>query len=361
MKKTIITVAMSLFAAFAISCGSNNAKNNLVVEGDESNFDSLSYAIGVDFSNSLARDFSNIGFSRDLLKEGISKILLGGNGISVEGEEITTESISEILPEFFGNYRTRMALIMQNQQALTDSTLQTVPVEQLGFNPETMFVDDKERDIVSAALGVDVGNTLLKRGLPLHTIWFLKAMDDVAAGTARMTNDEVAAYINHYYNVVIPGRNKKESEEWLAEVEKESGVEKTASGILYKIDNPGNMSKKPESDAAVVRVHYKGSLRDGKVFDASRFADMPEVRQQMIKQYNPNDYDADRPVEFALNRVIKGWGEGLQLIGEGGKITLWIPSDLAYGTRGAGQDIGPNMALRFDVELIEVNPSSAAE
>lgn len=66
--------------------------------------------------------------------------------------------------------------------------------------------------------------------------------------------------------------------------------------------------------------------------------------------------EADEPAKFPLNRVIKGWTEGLQLVGEGGKITLWIPSDLAYGTRGAGRDIGPNEALQFDVEVIEVIP-----
>ncbi|MBQ7878552.1 MAG: FKBP-type peptidyl-prolyl cis-trans isomerase [Bacteroidaceae bacterium] len=359
MKKTIITAAMSLFAAFAISCGSNNGKNKLVVEGDESKFDTLSYVIGVDFSNSLGRDFSNITFSHDLLKKGMSTILLGGDEVTVEGKEINLETISEILPEFFNNYRQRTMTLMQNERAKTDSTIQAVPAEQLGFNPETMFVDDKECAIVSAALGVDVGNTLLKRNLPLHTIWLFKAMDDAKAGSARMNNEEVNSFLRHYYSVVVPTNNRKASEEWLSGIENTSGVNKTASGLLYKIEEAGNMDKKAESDTAVVRVHYKGTLRDGKVFDASRFEDMPEARRQMLKQYRPNDYDKNEPVEFPLNRVIKGWTEGLQLVGEGGKITLWVPSELAYGERGAGQDIGPNEALRFDVEIVEVNPVKA--
>ena len=72
--------------------------------------------------------------------------------------------------------------------------------------------------------------------------------------------------------------------------------------------------------------------------------------------YHPDQEGKDSPIEFPLNGVIKGWTEGMKLIGKGGKITLWIPAELAYGERGAGQNIGPNMALRFDVELLEVNP-----
>jgi FKBP-type peptidyl-prolyl cis-trans isomerase FkpA len=82
---------------------------------------------------------------------------------------------------------------------------------------------------------------------------------------------------------------------------------------------------------------------------------MPEQRQEMMKTYRPDDAGKDSPIEFGLNQVIKGWTEGMKLIGKGGKITLWIPSELAYGERGTSQDIGPNAALRFDVELLEVN------
>jgi FKBP-type peptidyl-prolyl cis-trans isomerase FkpA len=74
----------------------------------------------------------------------------------------------------------------------------------------------------------------------------------------------------------------------------------------------------------------------------------------MTKQYQPDQAGKDNPIEFPLNRVIKGWTEGMKLVGKGGKITLWIPAELAYGTQGAGNDIGPNEALRFDIELIEV-------
>ncbi|MBQ5751781.1 MAG: FKBP-type peptidyl-prolyl cis-trans isomerase, partial [Bacteroidaceae bacterium] len=91
-----------------------------------------------------------------------------------------------------------------------------------------------------------------------------------------------------------------------------------------------------------------------KVFDSNRWNDMPAERQSMMEAYQPDQAGKDNPIEFALNQVIKGWTEGMKLIGKGGKITLWIPSELAYGERGTGRDIGPNEALRFDVELLDV-------
>ena len=112
----------------------------------------------------------------------------------------------------------------------------------------------------------------------------------------------------------------------------------------------------PKDPRDVVKVHYTGRTREGKVFDTSKFANRSKEQQEMIKKQRPDDFDKDEPVEFPLNRVIPGWTEGLQLVGKGGKITLWIPADLAYGARGAGRDIGPNEALEFEVELIDVVP-----
>ena len=83
-------------------------------------------------------------------------------------------------------------------------------------------------------------------------------------------------------------------------------------------------------------VNYEGKLRTGKVFDSS--------------------YERGEPISFALNQVIKGWTEGMKLVKTGGQITLWIPAELAYGERGAGEDIGPGEALEFKVELLELNP-----
>ena len=125
--------------------------------------------------------------------------------------------------------------------------------------------------------------------------------------------------------------NAKESKAFLEKNAKAEGVQQTESGLQYIIVEPGNGVRAAETDT--VWVKYSGSLVDGTVFDES-------------------GEDAD-PVSFALDQVIAGWSEGMQLIGEGGKIKLFVPSELAYGQRGP---MGPNQTLKFKVELIEVKP-----
>jgi len=121
-------------------------------------------------------------------------------------------------------------------------------------------------------------------------------------------------------------------EKFLEDNAKKDGVTVTASGLQYKVITEGT-GKSPKATDTVL-VHYEGTLIDGKVFDSS--------------------YKRGEPIEFPLNRVIAGWTEGVQLMKEGAKYRLYLPSRLAYGSRGAGRDIGPNEALIFDVELIKV-------
>jgi FKBP-type peptidyl-prolyl cis-trans isomerase len=107
---------------------------------------------------------------------------------------------------------------------------------------------------------------------------------------------------------------------------------KTSSGLQYRILRQGTGAKPGPSNK--VRVNYHGWLDDGKVFDSS--------------------YQRKEPISFGLNQVIKGWTEGMQLVGEGGMIELWIPSELGYGSRGAPGAIPPNATLHFLVELLQV-------
>jgi FKBP-type peptidyl-prolyl cis-trans isomerase len=120
---------------------------------------------------------------------------------------------------------------------------------------------------------------------------------------------------------------------FLAENATKPGVQQTASGLQYIIEKAGEGNAPKPTDT--VKVNYRGTLIDGTEFDSS--------------------YKRNEPIEFPLNAVIKGWTEGLQLIKPGGKIKLFIPSNLAYGPRGAGGVIGPDETLIFEVELLDVN------
>ncbi len=127
-------------------------------------------------------------------------------------------------------------------------------------------------------------------------------------------------------------KNKKESETFLEENKKKEGVLTTESGLQYKILSKGNGASPKATDQ--VKVHYKGTLLDGKVFDSS--------------------YDRNEPATFPLNQVIKGWTEGLQLMQVGDKFQFFIPYNLAYGEMGRGETIPPATVLTFEVELLDI-------
>ncbi|MFL1484562.1 FKBP-type peptidyl-prolyl cis-trans isomerase [Marinobacter sp. LN3S78] len=132
--------------------------------------------------------------------------------------------------------------------------------------------------------------------------------------------------------------NLEKGEAFLAENAEREEVMTTDSGLQYEVLEEGDGEKPTPEDE--VKVHYTGELLSGEVFDSSR--------------------ERGEPVTFRLNQVIEGWTEGLQLMSEGSRYKLYIPSDLAYGP-GGNMSIGPNETLVFDVELLEVNPEAAAE
>jgi len=135
-------------------------------------------------------------------------------------------------------------------------------------------------------------------------------------------------------NKVDAVTNKEIGAAFLAENAKKEGVKTTESGLQYLITEQGSGKKPAATDT--VKVHYKGTFIDGKEFDSS--------------------FKRNAPATFPLNGVIKGWTEGLQLLNEGGKATLFVPGDLAYGDNGR-PGIPPGSMLIFEVELLEVNPA----
>jgi FKBP-type peptidyl-prolyl cis-trans isomerase len=192
-----------------------------------------------------------------------------------------------------------------------------------------------ENDSLSYAIGSDYGAHAKRLDSTMNVAIIAEAIRDVLNNKPKMTQEEAYAFLNDYFSVRVPARNKAEAEAFLADVEaKNPNVKKTDTGLLYEIIDEGDMNTKAVNDADQVMVNYKGTLANGNVFDQ-------------------ND-----SISFALNRVIPGWSEGMKLVGKGGHIILWVPSELGYGERGQGQ-IPANSALKFEVDLLDVIPAPA--
>ena len=198
-------------------------------------------------------------------------------------------------------------------------------------------------DSASYAIGINTGANYRTN---LKTLPGGEAnIDDLIAGfiqaikgdsaAMKMTPETAQQYLQTYFveaSAKEAAQNKEAGEKFLAENKTKEGVITTESGLQYKVEKEGTGEKPTAADR--VKVHYTGTLLDGTKFDSS--------------------VDRGDPAEFGVSQVIRGWTEGLQIMPAGSKYIFWIPSDLAYGERGAGQDIKPNSVLKFEVELLEV-------
>ena len=197
---------------------------------------------------------------------------------------------------------------------------------------------------LSYALGLGIGRQLAQMGAEdLNIDDFSQAIKDILTGKEPQVSDQEAQKLVTTFFEEQEAKqraaaaekykdNKEKGEAWLANKAMEEGVVALPSGLLYQVLNEGS-GKKPTAEDTV-ECHYEGRLIDGTVFDSS--------------------YKRGESATFPLNGVIAGWTEGVQLMSEGAKYRFFIPSQLAYGERGAGQAIPPFAALVFDVELIKV-------
>ncbi|MCI4669919.1 MAG: FKBP-type peptidyl-prolyl cis-trans isomerase [Bacteroidia bacterium] len=199
-------------------------------------------------------------------------------------------------------------------------------------------------DSMSYALGFDLGKNLGKLELDLNSDMVYKGMSDVLKGEETLlTDNDVRKWLATFQQKAQAAQQKAqaaqfeqvkaEGELFLEENKKKDGVVVTPSGLQYLVLKEGK-GPKPASPSTTVKVHYEGKLLDDTIFDSS--------------------YQRGEPTSFALNRVISGWTEGLQLMNEGAKYRFFIPYNLAYGQRGAGQSIPPYATLIFEVELLEI-------
>lgn len=199
-------------------------------------------------------------------------------------------------------------------------------------------------DKLSYALGMSMGHNFKGTGIKtLNSADFAAGVASVYDGVnPEMTFDEAKRIVNEYFakleaemqaEAAKQGEvNRKNGEAFLTENAKREGIKVTESGLQYEVLVSGKGDSPKASDN--VEVHYTGKLIDGTVFDSS--------------------VERGVPASFGVTQVIPGWVEALQLMHEGDKWRLYIPSDLAYGPNGAGGVIGPNMTLIFDVELLRV-------
>ncbi|MGZ3513134.1 MAG: FKBP-type peptidyl-prolyl cis-trans isomerase N-terminal domain-containing protein [Thermodesulfobacteriota bacterium] len=206
-------------------------------------------------------------------------------------------------------------------------------------NAQEKLVFKNQKDKISYIVGMDIGNNLKKQSIGVNPKVLAKGIEDALAGAKPLlTEQEIQETMMAFQKEMlakqaeVAKKNKTEGEAFLAENKKKEGVKTLPSGLQYKVIKAGT-GKKPKSSDTVT-VNYRGTLIDGTEFDSS--------------------YKRGQPATFQVSGVIPGWTEALQLMEEGAKWQLFIPSNLAYGERGAGGVIGPNATLLFEIELVSI-------
>jgi FKBP-type peptidyl-prolyl cis-trans isomerase len=208
-----------------------------------------------------------------------------------------------------------------------------------GEKPELKSNSEK----ASYSIGLNIGKNMRNQGIELELKTFVKGLEHgLSGGKALLTDAESREVMMDFQKEMMAKqaerkkgqaeKNKKEGEAFLAENEKKPGVTTLPSGLQYKVITQGTGEKPKATDT--VTTHYRGTLINGTEFDSS--------------------LSRGEPAKFQVGGVIKGWTEALQLMPVGSKWQLFIPAALAYAERGAGNDIGPNAVLIFELELISI-------
>jgi FKBP-type peptidyl-prolyl cis-trans isomerase FkpA len=332
MKKTLVVLTAFAALVATMSCGGAGKF--------KSDVDSLSYAIGVDMGLNIKFGTQDLELDPSMIIENINDFIANGDR---ESEEYAME-IEQIERFHYTKLMPYIQAKMQLENAANKDSLPELPA---------LYDEEFKREDIARYIGHSMAANIKDSELELNMSFFNEGFEDAIKvedelnidGYLRLTLNEILQLFTAYREkemakaeeekIRVYNENLEANAKWLAEVEQMEGVKKTESGLLYRIDRVGNGAQ-PTQDSDVVLVHYVGKLRTGEIFDSS--------------------YQRCESISFALNQVIKGWTEGMKYVRAGGQITLWIPAELAYGERGAGEDIGPGEALEFKVELLDVNP-----
>lgn len=201
------------------------------------------------------------------------------------------------------------------------------------------------KEKLSYGIGLNIGRNLAKQKLDVDPAFVAQAIADILAKKTPALSDEELQEVFQELETQMAAKSKADADKakligvkFLEENGKKDGIKTTKSGLQYKVIRSGKGPTPTTKDS--VLAHYKGRLVDGTQFDSSYEGDDPTP--------------AEKPAEFPVTGVIKGWTEALQLMKVGDKWQIYLPSDLAYGPRGAGGDIPPHATLIFDIELVGV-------
>jgi FKBP-type peptidyl-prolyl cis-trans isomerase FkpA len=266
------------------------------------------------------------------------------NNMMRQGIDVDTKAFTLAIEDVVKGAKSKFNL-EEMRNALSEMTL---TLQKRGADPHSVDQNknegkeglEKKREIYSYAIGNQIGKNIMRQKLDIDVKTFTLAMEDAVKGNQiRLTSEEMRQAMKDMAMEIqkkaedSPGakKNKKEGEEYLAKNRAKSGVVVTASGLQYEVLRKGTGPKPKISDR--VRVNYRGTLINGSEFDSS--------------------YKRNRPAEFALNGLISGWTEALQLMNVGSKFKLTIPSSLAYGSR-ENPGIPSNSVLIFELELLGI-------
>jgi len=302
MKKLTLIILL----AALIGCQQTVEKKTLELT---TKMDKVSYSIGID----IGKSFENQPF--DVLADDISQ------GMS----DALTKAVARMTQEEM------------------ETTLKDFQTEMMSQRDTTNLTPPSNMENVSYSIGYDIGNSFGNQPFELVAEAVAQGLKDgVNSAEPMMTKEEMEETLTSFQEEImnqqdsgrkdVADKNRKEGEEFLTANKTKEGIITTESGLQYKVIKEGTGRTPTKSDQ--VETHYRGTLIDGKEFDSS--------------------YKRGETITFPVSGVIAGWTEALLLMKEGAKWQLFIPSNLAYGPRGAGGDIGPNATLIFDIELVAV-------
>ena len=357
MKKFFIAMGIVALSLATVGCNSEKkaqSNDNIPVAvrninlkkytvAKDAAIDTLSYAAGASLGLQMRFGVADFDLNQELYLKYMIEFFENGD----REDEKLMEDQQKLMQFHYTQYMPYLRAKQARETFATDRP-DTLPMPEL-------YNEEFTKDDITAMFGRNSAAMLIDMKEDIDINWVIEAFrdgvkvssEDAISEELRISEEEMGAAFMEYQfkrqqremeqREKAMVENAEASAAWLAEVAQMEGVQKTESGLLYRIDREGSAVHATE-DTDVVEVNYEGKTRDGNIFDSS--------------------YERGESISFALNRVIRGWTEGMKLVGEGGQITLWIPADMAYGERGAGEDIGPNEALQFKVELIKVNPEN---